>query len=310
MMRDATFTCGDLSNGIEIVPIVGPLCEDTIGFSYIKTNIPGPGVNLQDFEEQYAGCSCKGICNPVSCQCLQYFGMAYDSSGKLKSKTIKYSKPVLECGNHCQCDSKLCVNRVVQHGITKKLEVFHTESKGYGLRLRNCLQENIICHSFVCEYAGEVVGENEARSRMQKTETTGSDNYLIVLKEFVSNKTLFTYIDPHKIGNIARFINHSCDPNLIMVPVRVNHSIPRLALFACRDITLNEELTFNYSGITLTSKTLITHDAEVNPCDERSISKQIKEQSCFLEKKQRKQCHCGSNNCSGFLPFEEQLLCV
>ena len=38
------------------------------------------------------------------------------------------------------------------------------------------------------------------------------------------------------IGNIGRYANHSCDPNIVIVPVRIQTVIPHLALVASRDI--------------------------------------------------------------------------
>ena len=56
-------------------------------------------------------------------------------------------------------------------------------------------------------------------------------------------------IDARRYGNIARFINHSCDPNLIPVKMFIDHQdlkFPRIAFFAVRDIDANEELAFDY----------------------------------------------------------------
>ncbi|KAK9927939.1 hypothetical protein M0R45_025099 [Rubus argutus] len=54
-------------------------------------------------------------------------------------------------------------------------------------------------------------------------------------------------------GNVSRFVNHSCEPNLFSPSVMYNHSAnekaikaSRVVLFAKRDISVNEELTFDY----------------------------------------------------------------
>ena len=52
-------------------------------------------------------------------------------------------------------------------------------------------------------------------------------------------------IDANNYGNIARFINHSCQPNLTPVKVFASHQdlrFPHIALFANRDIKKGEEL--------------------------------------------------------------------
>lgn len=56
-------------------------------------------------------------------------------------------------------------------------------------------------------------------------------------------------IDAKKQGGIARFINHSCDPNLKIVTLFWDHkdiSKPHINFFATKDILPYEELCFNY----------------------------------------------------------------
>ena len=52
-------------------------------------------------------------------------------------------------------------------------------------------------------------------------------------------------IDAGPRGNIARFINHSCNPNCSTEPWIVNGD-RRVGIFSSRDIHPKEELTFNY----------------------------------------------------------------
>ena len=53
-------------------------------------------------------------------------------------------------------------------------------------------------------------------------------------------------VDGSRKGNIARFINHSCEPNLYVEKWWVNR-VPRLGLFAKRPIAEGEEVSYNYS---------------------------------------------------------------
>ena len=56
-------------------------------------------------------------------------------------------------------------------------------------------------------------------------------------------------IDAKWYGNVARFINHSCEPNLEKQSVFVDSHdlrLPRLAFFASSDIKKGEELTWDY----------------------------------------------------------------
>jgi euchromatic histone-lysine N-methyltransferase len=52
-------------------------------------------------------------------------------------------------------------------------------------------------------------------------------------------------IDANRYANIARFINHSCLPNVVPVKVFADHQdlrFPHIALFASRDIPKGQEL--------------------------------------------------------------------
>ena len=140
----------------------------------------------------------------------------------------------------------------------------------------NCriLDARLICinpiqkSSFVCEYAGEIIDEAKALQRSKKD----SKNYILYVKEHFSSGEKVTIIDPTKIGNIGRYINHSCDPNLSLQVVRVESLCPSVALFACRDIEAKEELTFDYG-----------YDSSTGTM----------------------KCLCNSSNCRGFLPLDK-----
>lgn len=92
---------------------------------------------------------------------------------------------VYECNHMCSCN-KTCPNRVLQNGIRVKLEVFKTKNKvvlsnfhcfyylmltpllvdiqGWAVRAR----EPILRGTFVCEYIGEVLDEQEANKRRDR----------------------------------------------------------------------------------------------------------------------------------------------
>ncbi|CAH1786761.1 unnamed protein product [Owenia fusiformis] len=218
--------------------------NDLNNFSYVPHNIPGPGTDVEPFEEQYKGCQCAEICGQ-QCPCITRFGPTYQGSkilihGLLQSQTMK---PIYECNKECKCNTN-CSNRVVQNGLQYKVSAFTTKWKGYGLKTLETIPKN----AFVCEYAGEFLTHNEARRRTHALKHKTDSNYIITLKEHLGENILKTYIDPTNVGNVGRFMNHSCMPNLAMLPVRVDNSVPHLALFAIRDIEEGEELCYNYSG--------------------------------------------------------------
>lgn len=64
---------------------------------------------------------------------------------------------------------------------------------------------------------------------------------------------LFTYcsIDASKEdGTIGRLVNDDRRPNSKMVKIVINN-VPRLCLFAIRNIGAGEEITYNYGGVDL-----------------------------------------------------------
>ena len=74
-------------------------------------------------------------------------------------------------------------------------------------------------------------------------------------------------IDAGPKGNLSRFMNHSCAPNLNTVKWMVNGDA-RVGLFAVRDIEPYEELTFDYN---------------------------------FRSLGEMRMCFCGAETCAGFL---------
>lgn len=52
----------------------------------------------------------------------------------------------------------MCTNRLVQHGLQVRLQLFKTQNKGWGIR---CL-DDIAKGSFVCIYAGKILTDDFA----------------------------------------------------------------------------------------------------------------------------------------------------
>lgn len=64
---------------------------------------------------------------------------------------------IYECNSRCKC-AKTCMNRVAQHSIQLKLQVFKTGNRGWGLRCLNDVPKG----SFICIYAGDLLTEQNA----------------------------------------------------------------------------------------------------------------------------------------------------
>ncbi|KAG7315724.1 hypothetical protein KOW79_020590 [Hemibagrus wyckioides] len=349
----------DISRGMEAVPI--SLCNDLDGvrpkeFRYRKDRWPH-GCFLSKAPFFLTCCDCTDGCTESSsCLCLQLSLKAGAKTDQLY-RHHRLNEPVdtglFECGPWCGCQKSSCQNRVVQHGLSVRLQVFRTDDKGWGVRCRDDLDAG----TFVCTYAGVILRlarnlEEPLLSKIQKEEQL-SDDEVEVVEEWtlpsgqkktgtITTETLDTspplyvpviqrsadqpstlqdgkeqlehsntqeemnsclspdpnhteikdqhneggvrkrlrlddketgggvhrdqmvpkaegkpdcqekmyYLDASKEGNVARFMNHSCNPNLFVQNVFVDTHDPKfpvIAFFTSKPIRAGTELTWNYS---------------------------------------------------------------
>ena len=120
--------------------------------------------------------------------------------------------------------------------------------------------EDIAAEEMVVEYIGEYINEKYANLREKLYRKQGYDDYMFRVDDNL-------IIDATKRGNLARFINHSCDPNCYTRIIHVNNT-PRVVIYSKRFIKEGEELTYDYKF----------------PIEDDKI-----------------QCLCGSKNCRGTL---------
>mmetsp|Transcript_32637 Transcript_32637/g.92551 ORF Transcript_32637/g.92551 Transcript_32637/m.92551 type:complete len:1420 (+) Transcript_32637:271-4530(+) len=158
--------------------------------------------------------------------------------------------------------------RVVSQGTKLPLEVFLTETKGWGVR---CSQD-ISSGAYICDYVGEVISELEGE------QLKGKDHYLFGLDEFhlrlkntISKQEAMAPLDADtkaswnhrckasqeplllqalEAGNVGRLLNH--DPNANCIPqvaftdeLHSTHYY-QVCFFACKDIPAYEELLYDY----------------------------------------------------------------
>ena len=150
-----------------------------------------------------------------------------------------------ECNDdNCNLSASLCSNRAfatlasrVKKGgaFDIGVEVIKTSSMGFGVRS---------CRSFapgeiIMEYTGEIISEGECQRRMREDYKDAKCYYLMELERGL-------IIDGTK-GSMARFINHSCEPNCEVRMVKVG-GIPRMGVFAgAAGVTTGEELSYDYN---------------------------------------------------------------
>lgn len=72
----------------------------------------------------------------------------------------------------CSCHTLTCNNRVVQRGVTHRFQLFKTASKGWGIRTLKAIPKG----TYVCEYVGEVISDQEADRREDDSYLFDLDN--------------------------------------------------------------------------------------------------------------------------------------
>ncbi|XVF08538.1 hypothetical protein REPUB_Repub07fG0011500 [Reevesia pubescens] len=264
----------DISQGKERIPIRAMNALDNEKppiFNYVS-NVTYPESYPSMIDD---GCDCiDGCSDSEDCPCIIKNGGA---TYNYQERIMKAKPLVIECGPSCKCFTS-CINRVSQRGIRFPLEVFKTKTKGWGVRSQSFIPSG----GFICEYIGEIIRDKDGEQRI------GNDEYLFDIgNNYVDHSDTNTLgssevnesftIDAAHSGNVGRFINHSCSPNLFAQNVLFDHnnkSMPHIMLFAMEDIPPLEELTYHYNY----------RIGEV--CD---VNGNIK----------MKTCYCGSRECTG-----------
>lgn len=289
------FVTSDISMGKEKVPIavtniIDRPKEPPKEFTYITERVWPK--NMKE-PEAPKGCNCEGVCDPKTCSCRDPSSHSFNFNG---SKRLTVARgAILECGPNCKCSAE-CTNRNAQHGIRFRLELYRTALKGWALRS----WDNIPIGSIVAPYIGEVLHEDnltdddvyvlnldtmkigsqgtdvrEAKSndieKLSKKLLNDSGN-----KEVQKNNENCQWVlDAKDKGNIARFFNHSCDPNMFYQSViwdhnDLNFSVP--VLIASKNIPAMTELTYDYGYVIGSVKST---DGKI----------------------EKLECHCGANGC-------------
>ncbi|KAI8972717.1 hypothetical protein BDB01DRAFT_455123 [Pilobolus umbonatus] len=164
----------------------------------------------------------------------------------------------MECMvDDCPC-GRYCRNRRFQLRQYARVDVIRTEKKGFGLRALTDLPTN----AFIMEYIGEVIPNHEFIRRTKEYESAGLKHYY-----FMTLKT-DEIIDATKKGCLARFINHSCNPNSVTQKWVVGKHM-RIGIFTRRPIKAGSELTFDYK---------------------------FERYGAVAQK-----CYCGESNCKGYI---------
>ncbi|PIN14114.1 Histone-lysine N-methyltransferase [Handroanthus impetiginosus] len=165
----------------------------------------------------------------------------------------------IECVKRtCPC-GELCSNQQFQKRKYAKLKWFRCGKKGFGLQAQDDISEG----QFLIEYVGEVLDMHAYEARQREYALQGQKHFYFMTLNGSE------VIDACVKGNLARFINHSCDPNCRTEKWMVNGEVC-VGLFAVRDIKKGEEVTFDYNYVRVFGAAA-------------------------------KKCVCGSPNCRGYI---------
>lgn len=141
----------------------------------------------------------------------------------------------------------------LRRGVSVRRSPMH----GHGVFARVPIAEG----TRIVEYRGERIGTAEAEARYPDDPSAPYHTFLFAVDDE-------TMVDAAHGGNLARWINHSCDPNC-----EVALEDGRLYIDALRDVEPGEELAYDYNFILP-----VRHSPAM---------------------KKRFPCTCGASNCRG-----------
>jgi len=296
----------DMSFGQEFVPVslANSVDKQYPAFlQYSTVRLPQKNVNISVDREFMVCCNCEDDCNDKNkCSCWQ---LTIQSSNKGLDASIGYvhkrlpevvTTGIYECNEGCKC-KQTCINRVAQKPLRGQLQIFKTTKRGWGIRTLTDVPQG----TFLCIYVGklyegkestenafengdeyyadldmiEVVEESKEgyESDVEDLNLDGKEYFASVRKCFGKDEDPFV-MDAKTIGNIGRYLNHSCSPNVFVQNVFVDsHDLrfPWVAFFSSAFIKAGHELCWNYNY-------------NVGSIEGRQIM-----------------CHCGANYCKGRL---------
>ncbi|XP_071693048.1 histone-lysine N-methyltransferase, H3 lysine-9 specific SUVH4-like [Rutidosis leptorrhynchoides] len=260
----AGLVCADISGGLENIPVPATnLVDDPpvppTGCTYINSMQVSKNVVVPS---NAPGCKCVGNCTASrSCACAVLnkgdFAYVHRDGGRL----IEPKSVVYECGPNCGCGPG-CINKTSQKGLRYRLEVYKTPKKGWAVRSWDFIPSG----APVCEYIGVLKKTDDVDSNPENNYIFDMDCLETMqglngrekrigevdvpqVKDIRKDSGPEFCIDAGTTGNVARYINHSCQPNLFVQSVLSAHHDPtqaRIILFAADNIPPLKELTYDY----------------------------------------------------------------
>lgn len=137
-----------------------------------------------------------------------------------------------ECRGNCEAGD-LCGNKRVTKKQWKSVSVVDAGVKGRGL----ILNDSVNAGDFIIEYTGVAIQKSYLDSMFRR--------YRLERMLYIMALDNDVYIDARRKGSIARYVNHSCEPNCAVHRWKVR-GISRACIFALKEVKAGEELSFDY----------------------------------------------------------------
>jgi len=99
--------------------------------------------------------------------------------------------------------------------------------------------EHIGADEMVIEYVGDVVRPllSDIREKRYEKQGIGSSYLFRIDLDYV--------VDATKCGNLARFINHACEPNCYAKVIKIDGQ-NKIVIYSKQAIAIGEEITYDY----------------------------------------------------------------
>lgn len=240
-LRDMEFILNLKGDHTEALRVVNDVSCDPFpyNFTLVNSNLVPEGLEMKADGCQCTECCC---CSENCSHNKKKQKLAYRIDKKIQKQTVNMKNEKLiihECNKNCKCGPD-CRNRVVQMGSDAKLELCYSiNGCGWCVRAAAPIPKG----TFVFRYVGEIIPGSEVPKR-------GSKYIFDIDVEKPEGQQLGDFaIDGDKFGNLARFLNHSCDPNIRIVAVHIDSSNFRLheiAFFTRRHVETGEQLSIDY----------------------------------------------------------------
>lgn len=226
------------------------------GYNAAATATP----NVANLAEVFTRCSITQHHQPsniwhvpkqVQTQCSQEYAAPKVDCGCSDTATACWDPSVcynlafqMQCSPNC-ARGTACQNQ----GIRRQFVIPHiihetTNNTGLGVFAK----ENIEPHTFLMEYTGVVVTKRMYEELTTIYHKAGSNAFYGYAMPCTDEKEVehVVFIDAAVFGNAARYINHSCEPNAMTLPLSCDGH-QSMAIYASKPIRKGEEITIHYN---------------------------------------------------------------